>query len=66
MKCNQCYAARINGLFCHETGCPNAKKTWLQGRHKWVLILKCFECGCDVEEGTACDCTELAPDEGGR
>lgn len=25
-KCNQCAAAMINGVFCHEHGCPNAKK----------------------------------------
>ena len=25
-KCDQCVAAMINGVFCHETGCPNAKK----------------------------------------
>jgi uncharacterized OB-fold protein len=24
--CNQCDAAVINGVFCHETGCPNARK----------------------------------------
>jgi hypothetical protein len=24
--CDQCEAAMINGVFCHETGCPNARK----------------------------------------
>ena len=24
--CDQCNAAMINGVFCHETGCPNARK----------------------------------------
>lgn len=24
--CDQCQAAMINGVFCHETGCPN--QTW--------------------------------------
>jgi len=23
MKCNQCNATMINGVFCHELGCPN-------------------------------------------
>jgi hypothetical protein len=32
MHCDQCEAARINGIFCHETGCPNQKKTWLPER----------------------------------
>lgn len=25
IHCNQCEAARINGAFCHEIGCPNSK-----------------------------------------
>jgi len=24
MKCDHCAAAMINGVFCHETGCPVA------------------------------------------
>ena len=24
--CDQCAASMINGVFCHETGCPNARK----------------------------------------
>lgn len=23
-KCSQCEALVINGIFCHETGCPNS------------------------------------------
>lgn len=26
--CNQCEALMINGVFCHETGCPNSRKVW--------------------------------------
>jgi hypothetical protein len=48
MHCDQCQAAMINGVFCHETGCKNSRKVYRYGR----------ECGCEVEEGTACDCTE--------
>lgn len=25
-RCDQCVAAMINGVYCHETGCPNARK----------------------------------------
>lgn len=25
VKCSQCQAVVINGVPCHETGCPNAK-----------------------------------------
>lgn len=46
----------INGVFCHETGCPNSRKTYRYGA--WILILECNECGCDVEAGTVCDCQE--------
>ena len=31
IRCNQCEAAMINGVFCHETGCPNSRKTWKDG-----------------------------------
>jgi len=56
IHCGECEAARINGVFCHETGCPNQKKTWLADRGEWVLFIACFECGFDVEEGTYCGC----------
>jgi hypothetical protein len=56
MRCNQCEAAMINGLFCHETGCPNSRKTWVADRGEWVLFVECRECGADVEVGTVCDC----------
>jgi hypothetical protein len=26
MTCDQCQALYINGVFCHELGCPNSKK----------------------------------------
>ncbi len=63
IHCDQCEAAMINGIFCHETGCPNQKKTWLADRAEWVRFLACFECGCDVEEGTYCGC---CPETGGE
>jgi hypothetical protein len=52
MRCNQCEAAMINGVFCHETGCPNSRKTFENG--EWVKYVKCFECGCDVRAGETC------------
>ena len=56
MNCDQCDWVRINGVFCHETGCPNQHKTWVAERQEWVRFVKCHECGCDVEVGTFCDC----------
>lgn len=61
VRCDQCAAATINGVFCHEHGCPNQKKTWLPDRG-WVAFVKCFECGCDVEKGERCDCQDEDPE----
>lgn len=58
ISCNQCEAIMINGIFCHETGCPNAHKTWIEDREDWVHFIKCHQCGYDVEAGTTCDCQE--------
>lgn len=57
MPCDQCDAAMINGVFCHETGCPNARKRWVPEREAWIRFMPCRDCGCDVEEGEACDCS---------
>ena len=58
MHCNQCEALYINGLFCHETGCPNERKTWVASRQEWVRFYQCQECGWDIEEGESCNCCE--------
>jgi hypothetical protein len=54
MNCDQCQALMINNVFCHETRCPNAKKTWIPERGEWVRFVECFYCGCEVEEGETC------------
>jgi hypothetical protein len=28
LKCNQCQLLSINGVACHETGCPNSGRAW--------------------------------------
>jgi hypothetical protein len=56
MKCNQCQMLAINGVNCHETGCPNSRKTWVPDREAWVRFIECRECGAEVEEGESCDC----------
>lgn len=49
-RCSQCEAMMINGVYCHETGCPEAWKT---------EEVKCRNCGFDFlpeEEGrNICD-----------
>jgi hypothetical protein len=56
VNCDSCQMLSINGVACHETGCPNSRKTWIEEREEWVLFLECRECGCEVEEGEACSC----------
>ena len=35
-KCDSCDSATINGVYCHETGCPEAYK---------AEVRECKECG---------------------
>lgn len=58
-RCDQCEAAMVNGVFCHETGCPNSRKTWAADRQEWVRFLECLECGSEVEAGEQCTCAEV-------
>lgn len=53
-RCDKCEALYINGVFCHETGCPNMGKKWVDER--WIRFINCFECGTGIEEGYSCDC----------
>ena len=62
-SCNQCEAAMINGVFCHETGCPNSKKTWVEERQEWVRFVDCRSCGADVEQGETCRCDDVIEDD---
>jgi hypothetical protein len=36
IKCNQCQMLSINGMACHETGCPNSNKTWSMEENDWI------------------------------
>lgn len=38
--CDQCNILYINGVRCHEIGCPEAWKDY---------TIECFECGCDFK-----------------
>ena len=52
--CDQCAPLAINGVFCHEAGCPNHGKRWNAVDAEWVRYVECRECGCDVREGEVC------------
>ena len=41
-KCDQCDSAIINGVYCHEPGCPNREKFWDEENEMWM----------DIEEST--------------
>ena len=55
-KCDQCDSVTINGLYCHETGCPNARKRYDTDSELWVEVVTCPECGnvYDPEEESCC------------
>lgn len=36
LNCDQCEMLSINGMACHETGCPNARKAWDHDLCAWV------------------------------
>jgi hypothetical protein len=50
VNCDQCQMLSINGVPCHETGCPNSRKTWVPDRGEWVRFVECVVCGCDSPE----------------
>lgn len=62
MRCNQCEALMINGIFCHETGCPNSHSRYDVDTGEWVKQTECRECGCTVDCDSRgryqCDCCD--------
>lgn len=54
MTCDSCEALMINGVFCHERGCPNTDKIYRDG--DWVAVYECRECGGMIEKGERCNC----------
>ena len=56
VSCDQCVALMINGVFCHETGCPNTHSRYDAQEQRWIKQRKCFDCGCMVDAD--CQCCE--------
>jgi hypothetical protein len=52
----------IQGVFCHETGCPNQNSRWDAESETWIKQRKCWECGCNVDASDPC-CSAPAEDE---
>lgn len=57
MRCDQCEMVSINGVPCHETGCPNSGARWTGDG--WVKQIECRECGCMVDDGEVCCADEI-------
>jgi hypothetical protein len=53
MRCDQCEALMINGVFCHETGCPNQGKVWDSEISEWCREYECPECGTKTTDHDA-------------
>jgi hypothetical protein len=50
----------IQGVFCHESGCPNANKVW--DGEAWVRVWICPMCGEEAPEGFECCGTDDFPE----
>lgn len=54
MRCDQCEIVSINGVACHERGCPNINSRYDGENDLWIRQRKCFECGCTVDYDEPC------------
>lgn len=54
MHCHDCEMLSINGVPCHEHGCPNSRSRWDDDSCEWVRQRKCFTCGYTVDEDDEC------------
>jgi len=64
MKCNQCNACMINGVFCHESGCPNQGKKWNPETQEFIKIYTCQECGQEyINEDSLDSCCQPEEEE---
>jgi hypothetical protein len=61
ITCDQCAFASINGVGCHETGCPNSGARFDVESGDWIKQRKCFECGYMVDKDEPC-CVDIDED----
>lgn len=54
INCDQCELLAINGVLCHETGCPNTNSRLDVDSGEWVKLRKCFDCGSTVDADETC------------
>lgn len=53
-KCDQCESIVINGLHCHEHGCPNSRSRYDAESGQWIKQRECFTCGYEVDADDPC------------
>jgi hypothetical protein len=54
VSCPDCQMLSIQGVPCHEQGCPNQGARWDSDSGNWVEQRKCFECGSTVDAEDPC------------
>lgn len=62
LYCDQCQMLSINGVPCHEIGCPNMGARFDHEAQIWIKQRECFECGCTVDADDPC-CSAPLEDE---
>ena len=55
MRCDQCEMLSINGVACHERGCPNTGARW--DGETWIEQATCSVCGYEQDIDSEC-CTD--------
>lgn len=63
ISCDQCEMLSINGVACHETGCPNSNARYDVPSERWVKLRQCFECGVVVDADDLCCAEPFEEDE---
>lgn len=56
-RCKYCELISIQGIVCHEHGCPNAAAIW--NGEAWIQQRECRECGCVVDRDDPCCAEEV-------
>ena len=54
IHCDQCQMITINGVACHERGCPNNGSRWDAESGTWIKQRTCRDCGCTVDRNAEC------------
>lgn len=54
LSCDQCEMLSINGVACHERGCPNMGARFDAQEARWIKQRECFTCGFMVDRDDPC------------